>query len=175
MDADDHAYDVFISYRQQDPDGAWVRGVLVERLRAAGLRVFVDYESFRLGAPLVLEMARGVEQSRYTLAVLSPAYLESNFTELENVLAEHLGLPAPVQSHHGDHHLTGEVAAELENVLAEHLGLESSQRRLLMVRRAPCEPRLGMRARLWLDMTSDEEVERNLPRLVAALREPSSP
>ena len=141
---DDKAYDVFISYRQQDPDGAWVRGVLVERLRAAGLRVFVDYESFRLGAPLVLEMARGVEQSRYTLAVLSPAYLESHFTELENVLAE-------------------------------HLGLELSQRRLLMVRRAPCEPRLGLRARLWLDMTSDEEADRNLPRLVAALQEPSSP
>ncbi len=47
---------------------------------------------FRLGAPLVVEMARAVEQSRYTLAVLSPAYLTSNFAELENVLAEHLGL-----------------------------------------------------------------------------------
>jgi TIR domain len=140
----DEAYDVFVSYRQQDPDGAWVRGVLARRLRAAGLRVFIDYESFRLGAPLVLEMARGVEQSRYTLAVLSPAYLESNFTELENVLAE-------------------------------HLGLELSQRRLLMVRRALCKPRLGLRARLWLDMTSDEEVESNLPRLVTALREPPLP
>lgn len=140
---DDNVYDVFISYRQQNPDGAWVRGVLVERLHTAGLRVFIDYESFRLGAPLVLEMARGVEQSRYTLAVLSPDYLESNFTELENVLAE-------------------------------HLGLELSQRRLLIVRRAPCEPRLGLRARLWLDMTNDEEVKRNLPRLIAALREPSS-
>ena len=136
-------YDVFISYRQQDPDGAWVRGVLVERLRAEGLRVFIDYESFKLGAPLVLEMARGVEQSRYTLAVLSPAYLASNFTELESVLAE-------------------------------HLGLEMSERRLLAVRRVPCQPRLGLRARLWLDMTTDEEVERNLPRLVAALREPPS-
>jgi hypothetical protein len=141
---DDEAYDVFISYRQQDPDGAWVRGVLARRLRAAGLRVFIDYESFRLGAPLVLEMARGVEQSRYTLAVLTPAYLESNFTELESVLAE-------------------------------HLGLELSERRLLMVRRAPCKPRLGMRARLWVDMTSDDEVERNVPRLVAALREPPLP
>jgi hypothetical protein len=137
------AYDVFVSYRHQDPDGAWVRGVLVERLCAAGLRVFIDYESFRLGAPIVLEMARGVEQSRYTLAVLSPAYLASNFTELEGVLAE-------------------------------HLGLEMSERRLLAVRREPCKPRLGFRARLWLDMTSDEEIERNLPRLIAAIREPSS-
>jgi len=44
-----------------------------------------------------------------------------------------------------------------------------------MVRRAPCEPRLGLRARLWLDMTSDEEVDRNLPRLIATLREPPLP
>jgi hypothetical protein len=46
-----------------------------------------------------------------------------------------------------------------------------SQHRLLAVRRVRCEPRLGMRARLWLDMTTDEKVDRNLPRLVAALRE----
>jgi hypothetical protein len=65
-------WDVFVSYRHQDPDGPWVRQVLVERLRAAGLRVLVDVDGFRLGAPLVLEMARGVEESRYTLAVLSP-------------------------------------------------------------------------------------------------------
>ena len=44
-------YDVFVSYRHQDPDGPWVRGVLV------------DVDGFRLGMPLVLEMARGVERS----------------------------------------------------------------------------------------------------------------
>ena len=38
--------------------------------------------------------------------------------------------------------------------------------------REPCRPRLGIRARLWLDMTTDEEVARNLPRLVAELRDP---
>ena len=89
---DDYLYDVFISYRQQEPDKTWVRQTLQSRLEAEGLRVCLDYRDFRLGAPLVLEMARAVEQSRYTLAVLSPLYLESNFTELENVLAEHLGL-----------------------------------------------------------------------------------
>ena len=134
-------WDVFVSYRHQQPDGPWVREVLMERLRAAGLRVLVDVDGFRLGAPLVLEMARGVEESRYTLAVLSPAYLAGNFTELESVLAE-------------------------------HLGLEASQRRLVAVMREPCRPRLGIRARLWLDMTSDEEVDRNLPRLVDELRAP---
>jgi hypothetical protein len=37
-------------------------------------------------------MERAVQASRYTLAVLTPRYLASSFTELESVLAEHLGL-----------------------------------------------------------------------------------
>lgn len=90
--ADDFTYDVFVSYRHQEPGKTWVRKTLVPRLEAEGLHVCVDFNCFRLGRPLVLEMARAVEESRYTLAILSPAYLESNFTELENVLAEHLGL-----------------------------------------------------------------------------------
>ncbi len=138
---DGFKYDVFISYRQQEPDRTWVRKVLVPRLeKEGGLHACIDHRDFRLGAPLVLEMARAVEQSRYTLAVLTPAYLESNFTELENVLAE-------------------------------HLGLERSQRRLLAVMRQPCTPRLGMRARLWLDMTEDDEFELNVQRLVYELRQ----
>ena len=90
--SDNYTYDVFLSYRHQEPDKSWVRSTLVPRLEADGLRVFVDYKSFRLGRPLVLEMERAVIESRYTLAILSPIYLESNFTELEGVLAQHLGL-----------------------------------------------------------------------------------
>ncbi len=82
MAAKEFAYDAFVSYRHQEPDGPWVRGVLVERLRAAGLRVCLDVDDFRLGLPLVLEMARGVERSRSTLAVLSPAYLAWCHAEL---------------------------------------------------------------------------------------------
>src|SRR3954464_14517920 len=85
-------YDVFVSYSHQDPDLSWVRQELVPRLRAAGLRVSLDTDSFQLGAPIVLEMGRAVEASRYTLAVLTPEYVKSSFTELESVLAEHLGL-----------------------------------------------------------------------------------
>lgn len=90
-------YDVFVSYRQQAPDGPWVRQVLVPALDAAGLGVCVDYRSFRLGVPLVLQMASAVERSRLTLAVLTPAYTRSAFTELESVLAEHLGLEQAAQ------------------------------------------------------------------------------
>lgn len=88
----DLPYDVFMSYRHTQPDRDWVRGRLVPALRAATIRVCIDHEDFRLGAPLVTEMGRAVEQSRFTLAVLSPAYLESTFTTLESVIAEHLGL-----------------------------------------------------------------------------------
>jgi hypothetical protein len=86
------AYDVFISYRQKEPDKSWVRNFLVPRLQTAGIQVCIDFLSFRLGSSLLLEMTRAVEQSRYTLAIVSPSYLTSNFAELENIMAEHLGL-----------------------------------------------------------------------------------
>ena len=89
---DDSVYDVFLSYRQREPDKSWVRKTLVPKLEAAGVRVCIDYRDFRLGAALVEEMQRAVLQSRYSVAVLTPAYLRSNFTEFENILAQHLGL-----------------------------------------------------------------------------------
>jgi TIR domain len=42
-------YDVFISYSPADQ--VWVRGELLPRLEAAGLRVLVDYRDFAIGAP----------------------------------------------------------------------------------------------------------------------------
>jgi hypothetical protein len=41
---------------------------------------------------VINEMERAVVESRYTVAVLTPAYLSSNFTDFENVIAQHLGL-----------------------------------------------------------------------------------
>src|SRR5215216_6073242 len=143
MSAAEFTYDTFVSYRHQEPDKTWVRRTFIPALEAAGLRVCVDHRDFRLGAPLVMEMARAVEQSRTTVAVLSPAYLEGRF-------------------------------AELENVLAEHLGLEERTVRLIYVVREPCEPPLRMRARLRLDLTTEEEIADGVPRLIAELREPAT-
>ncbi len=131
---DPYDYDVFVSYRQKDPDRIWVRTRLVPALRKANLRVCVDYESFGLGAPIVAEMGRCVLQSLFTLAVLSPLYLESRFSEIENIMAE-------------------------------HLGLEGGEQRLLLVLREPCQPRLGLRCRLWLDMIDDDVFEEGIARL----------
>lgn len=90
--AEQFRYDVFISYRQQEPDKSWVRGELLRRLKREGFRVCIDFESFRLGAALLEEMERAVIESRYTLAVLSPEYLAGRFTKIENLMADHLGL-----------------------------------------------------------------------------------
>ena len=83
-------YDVFLSYRIREPDKTWTRKTLLPRLEAAGLRVCIDYRDFGLGAALLKEMERGVLESRFTVAVLSPEYATSGFTDLESVMADHL-------------------------------------------------------------------------------------
>ncbi len=137
---DGFKYDVFLSYRGQDPDKTWVRKTLYPRLKAEGLKVCLDAVDFRLGESVIHEMERAVTESRYTMAVLTPAYLTSNFTDFENVIAQ-------------------------------HLGLEQSQRRFLGLLREPCNPRLGIRALYYLDMTDDDEFDLGIARLTAQLRE----
>lgn len=140
-----YRYDAFISYRHQDPDKTWVRRAFVPALEAAGLRVIVDYRDFGLGELLLKEMERAVQESRWTVAVLSPAYLQGNFTELENVWAE-------------------------------HLGQKGGESRLVWVVREPCQPNsVRISARLRLDLTTDEEIETGLPRLIAHLKAPADP
>ena len=76
--AGDYAHDLFISYRQKEPDKTWVCKTISPGLERERLRAFANYRNFLLGAPLVFEIARGVEQSRCTLAISSRAYLTSN-------------------------------------------------------------------------------------------------
>lgn len=132
-------YDLFLSYNAVEPDKTWVRKTLLPRLKAEGLKVFIDYVDFRLGAPVVTEIERAVTQSRYTVGVLSPSYLASNFRDLESILAE-------------------------------HLGLEESQGRFIGLMRESCKPRLGIRARYYLDITDPEEFDAAVDRLVAQAR-----
>lgn len=84
-------YDVFISYRHIADDGVWVCETLAPALEAAGLKVCLDEVSFRPGAPIVLEMERAVLQSHFTVGVFTPEYAYSGFTELEYIMAKHLG------------------------------------------------------------------------------------
>ncbi|GAB4581274.1 MAG: hypothetical protein Fur0022_40210 [Anaerolineales bacterium] len=140
-------YDFFISYRHRDPDKTWVRKKLVPALETQGLRALIDYRDFRLGAPLVTEMARAVEESRFTVAVITNLYLQSNFTELENVMAKQLGLE--------------KSQIRLIGVLRDP-ELDINQ------------VRLDIRASLMLDMTDDDAFDVLVDRLVRAIKNPDA-
>jgi len=81
----DFRYDVFVSYSHKDI--VWVRDTLLPRLEQEGLRVCVDYRDFEIGVPSLVNMERAVDHSRHTLLVLTPAWVESEWTEFESLLA----------------------------------------------------------------------------------------
>jgi tetratricopeptide (TPR) repeat protein len=81
-------YDVFISY--SNCDKAWVRGELLKRIEQVGLKAFIDFRDFTRGAPSIKEMERGVVNCRKTLLILTPDYIESEWCELEGVMAQTL-------------------------------------------------------------------------------------
>jgi hypothetical protein len=139
------AYDFFVSYRHREPDKSWVRKTLVPALEAKGLRALIDYRDFRLGAALVTEMARAVEESRFTLAVITSAYIQSNFTELENVMAKQLGLE--------------KSQVRLIGIIRDP-NLDINQ------------IRLDIRGSLMLDMTDDDKFDVLVERLVGAIKNP---
>ena len=130
-------YDIFVSYRWQEPDRTWVRATLIPALQDAGLAVCADYISFRIGRPVIREMERAVESSRFTLAVMTPAYVRGAFSDLEAVMAQHLSLE------------------------------EREDRFLVVLREETPQIPLGTRARIWLDMTQDAEFTAAMQRLIA--------
>jgi hypothetical protein len=89
--ADGFKYDVFLSYRDQEPDRSWTRKVLLPKLEGRGVRACIDVRDFRLGRPRLKATEEAVESSRYTLSVLTPAYLGSQLAELGGILARFLG------------------------------------------------------------------------------------
>lgn len=82
----DASYDVFISYSHNDRE--WVRGWLVPRLKSAGLSVCIDHEAFEIGAPAMVNMEQAAAASRHVLLVLTPAWVASEWTNFELLLAQ---------------------------------------------------------------------------------------
>jgi hypothetical protein len=80
--------DAFISYSHKD--SAWVREYLVPALRARDLSVLTD-EDFEVGGVAVKSMADAVATSRFTVAVLTPAYVSSDWAMYEVQLSQTLG------------------------------------------------------------------------------------
>src|SRR4029079_17458080 len=83
--AGEYRYDAFISYREVEPDREFARKLLRD-LETAGYQVVLR-DRFEPQATLLEEMERCVRESRFTLAVLSPRYLEAGETEHQALIA----------------------------------------------------------------------------------------
>ncbi len=79
-------FDVFLSHNAQDKPR--VRR-LAERLKAAGVRVWLDEWVIQAGDIIALKVDEGLEQSRVLLLCISPAALASGWVALERSTAVH--------------------------------------------------------------------------------------
>jgi len=86
-----YEFDLFVVYADADAD--FVHGYLLPALNLPSPRVLL-VDEMTLGAPIVSEIDRGVSRSRFTVAVLSPAYLEDRWAVFGEQLASHLSVPA---------------------------------------------------------------------------------
>ncbi len=84
--ADTFNYDVFLSHNQADKPK--VRQ-LAERLRLAGVRVWLDEWVVKPGDIIALKVDEGLEQSRVLVLCISPAALASGWVALERSTAVH--------------------------------------------------------------------------------------
>lgn len=74
-------YDVFLSYSTQDAEAVHA---LAERLRADGVRVWLDRWAIEPGDLVGLKVQQGIEQSRTLILCMSEAYFESAWATLEH-------------------------------------------------------------------------------------------
>jgi hypothetical protein len=80
------AYDAFISYSSRDSE--WVQECLLTTLESHNLRVCIDYRDFTIGASSLENMEIAVQSSRKTLLVLTPSWINSEWTNFEALLAQ---------------------------------------------------------------------------------------
>jgi TIR domain len=84
-------YDVFISYRRARRDKRFAHK-LMRDLEELGYRVSLDERDFDASASFLEEMERCVRTSRFTLAVISPQYLQSGHCQEEAILCKVLDM-----------------------------------------------------------------------------------
>ena len=79
--SDGQTYDVFVSHASEDKD-EFVRP-LANALIAAGLKVWFDEMTLRIGDSLRQKIDKGLANSRVGLVVLSPAFIKKGWTNYE--------------------------------------------------------------------------------------------
>lgn len=79
-------FDVFLSHNEKDKPRVQP---LAERLKAAGVRVWLDEWVIKAGDIIALKVDEGLKQSRVLLLCISPAALASGWVALERSTAVH--------------------------------------------------------------------------------------
>jgi WD40 repeat protein len=85
---EEYRYDLFVSYIEADQ--AWVEGFLLDAFKNAGIK-YISESEFTPGNPRIDELERAIRQSRYTLLIISEAYLSGEVTQFTNTLAQSYG------------------------------------------------------------------------------------
>jgi WD40 repeat protein len=88
-DASRYAYDLFIVHAEAD--ASFVRGYLVPVLNVTPARVLL-IDEVSLGGVIVSEIDRSILRSRFTVVVLSPAYLTDRWAVFGEQLASHVSM-----------------------------------------------------------------------------------
>jgi hypothetical protein len=88
------SYDLFISYATADSE--WVHGYLLPALGLPTGRTITSHD-FQPGAALVAEFERAIKTSRYTLLVLSPAFLADQWAAFGEMLSAHSSVAGGVE------------------------------------------------------------------------------
>jgi len=84
-----YVFDLFVVFAAADAD--FVRGHLLPALNVPSSRVLL-VDELTLGASIVSEIDRGVSCSRFTVVVLSPAYLEARWAAFGEQLASYFSI-----------------------------------------------------------------------------------
>ena len=84
-----YRFNIFISYSHENRK--WVQETLLPLLEQAGLSVCIDYRDFEIGRPSIVNMEWAVENSRHTLIVLTPNWIESQWTDFRKLARCNLG------------------------------------------------------------------------------------
>jgi hypothetical protein len=138
----DFRYDAYISYVNREPDATWVWETLLPKLEAAGLRAAISGDVEQPGVARVVNVERGIKQSKRTIIVLSQAYLTDFMANFENTLAQTMGIQE------GTYRLLPVSIQEID------------ESRLPM--------RLNMLSRI--DLTNHRRIDRELTRLIVSLQ-----
>jgi hypothetical protein len=84
-------YDVFLSYRHGGADADAARHLL-DNLETEGYTVAIDERDFAANESFLEEMERCVRESRFTVAIVSPRYLESGNCQEEAIVCKVLDM-----------------------------------------------------------------------------------